>query len=459
LIERKNMIAYVYQTKRRRNGKLVAGRMYRARVRFPGEHKTKDIPLLVTEKRSAEQKLQKILTDHSMASVGLIPPEKIQEAAAKQLKIHFGVYLKELATAGCVKRYVQAVENYVNTLLKECRWEYFKDVSAESFELWRQQQKKAPKTLNEYMVAMRAFLKWAERLGYVGHNALAKVATIRVRGRQKRARRAYTPEEIQNLLNVAGPRQPIYLLAALTGIRRGEIKKLRWADFKLDDENPTVTVSAAISKNHYEDPLPLHPDLVTALKPLKLADCKPEKLVFKGMFPGYIRFYADLKAAGIQWQDQGDGPLDFHSLRVTYCTQLAPGTPSERVRMALLRHRDPNQTAKTYTDTRMLPLKQAIEKLTFHQARDSKRDDTQRDTQTLVKTGQNGSSGVTLVLQGEVGQDPQIPTVNKRFFTQNQCAAEKEEWSERQDSNLRLRGPKPRALARLSYAPMPAIIP
>ena len=49
------MIAYVYQTKRRRNGKLVAGRMYRARVRFPGEHKTKDIPLLVTEKRSAEQ--------------------------------------------------------------------------------------------------------------------------------------------------------------------------------------------------------------------------------------------------------------------------------------------------------------------------------------------------------------------------------------------------------------------
>jgi len=198
---------------------------------------------------------------------------------------------------------------------------------------------------------------------------------------------------------------------------------------------------------------------VTALKPLKLADCKPEKLVFKGMFPGYIRFYADLKAAGIQWQDQGDGPLDFHSLRVTYCTQLAPGTPSERVRMALLRHRDPNQTAKTYTDTRMLPLKQAIEKLTFHQARDSKRDDTQRDTQTLVKTGQNGSSGVTLVLQGEVGQDPQIPTVNKRFFTQNQCAAEKEEWSERQDSNLRLRGPKPRALARLSYAPMPAIIP
>ena len=32
----------------------------------------------------------------------------------------------------------------------------------------------------------------------------------------------------------------------------------------------------------------------------------------------------------------------------------------------------------------------------------------------------------------------------------------KRKWSERQDSNLRLRGPKPRALARLSYAPITA---
>jgi len=440
------MTAYVYLTSRRRKGKLISGRMYRARIRFPGEHKTKDIPLHVTEKRSAEQKLQKLLNEHSMSSVGLLPPQKMQEAATKPLKIHFGFYLKELATDGCVKRYLQAVENYINTLLKECRWEYFKDVSAETFELWRQQQKKAPKTLNEYLVSMRAFLKWAERLGHIGHNALAKVKTTRVRGRQKRARRAYLPEEIQRLLNVAGPRQAIYLLAVLTGIRRGEIKKLRWADFKLDGENPIVTVSAAISKNHYEDPLPLHPDLVTALRQLKPADSKPDQLLFKGLFPGYKRFYADLKAAGIDWQDQGDGVLDFHSLRVTYCTQLAPGTPSERVRMALLRHRDPNQTAKTYTDTRMLPLRQAIEKLTFHHNVVAKKDDTQVDTQTSVKTGQNTSSGVTMVRQGEGGNETIITLENIAFIAENQLTAEKEKWSERQDLNLRRLAPKASAL-------------
>ncbi len=453
------MIAFVYLTKRRRNGKLIAGRMYRARVRFPGEHKTRDIPLHVTEKRSAEQKLQKLLNEQSMSSVGLLPPQKFQEAAAKPLKIHFSFYLKELATDGCVSRYLQAVENYLNTLLKECRWVYFKDVTAESFELWRQRQKKAPKTLNEYLVSMRAFLKWAERLGYIGHNALAKVKTTRVRGRQKRARRAYMPEEIQRLLSVAGPRQPVYLLAVLTGIRRGEIKKLRWADFKLDGEHPIVTVPAAISKNHYEDALPLHPDLVTALKQLKPAASKPEHLAFKGLYPGYKRFYADLMAADIQWEDQGDGPLDFHSLRVTYCTQLAPGTPSERVRMALLRHRDPNQTAKIYTDARMLPLKQAIEKLSFHRHELPANDDTQIDTQTLVKTGQKESTCVTLERQGKAEVNPIITPLNKGLFEENHNTVGKEKWSERQDSNLRLRGPKPRALARLSYAPSPQIIP
>ena len=50
---------------------------------------------------------------------------------------------------------------------------------------------------------MRSFLKWAERLGFVARNSLAKVEMLRVQGRQKRARRAYVGEEIQRLLAVA----------------------------------------------------------------------------------------------------------------------------------------------------------------------------------------------------------------------------------------------------------------
>jgi len=431
------MIAYIYRPKRRRNGRLIFARLYRARVRFPNEHRTKDVPLHVTEKRSAEQRLQQMLAEYSQESVGLIASKKIREAAATPLTSHFAFYKRELTTAGCVKRYVQGVENYIGTLMKECKWEYFKDINAEAFQNWRQRQKKSPKTLNEYLVAMRAFLKWAQRLGYITRNPLEKIELLRVQGRQRRARRAYTPEEIQRLLTVAGRRVPIYLLAVLTGIRRGEIKQLRWADVDLDGATPKITVPANISKNHYEDALPLHPDLAAALKKLKPASCKPEQLIFKGMFPGYIQFYADLKAAGIDWEDHGDGRLDFHSFRVTYCTQLAPGTPSERVRMALMRHRDPKQTAKTYTDARMLPLKEAIDKLDFHRSPASPKDDTQRDTQISVAVGQNGASAVTSPVQVKLEESPVFMWSKSLFVTPWRGESKEGKWSERQDLNLR----------------------
>jgi hypothetical protein len=95
------MIGYVYRPKRRRNGKVVFGRLYRAHIRFPGEHKTRDIPLEVTEQRSAEQKLQQILKEQE--SVGLIAPQKMREAAETPLADHFKVFVQELKTSGCVK--------------------------------------------------------------------------------------------------------------------------------------------------------------------------------------------------------------------------------------------------------------------------------------------------------------------------------------------------------------------
>jgi hypothetical protein len=239
---------------------------------------------------------------------------------------------------------------------------------------------------------------------------------------------------------------PIYLLALLTGIRRGEIKQLRWADVVLDGDNPRITVSAMISKNHYEDALPLHPDLMAALRAIKPASCKLDGLIFKGMFPGYKRFYADLPAAGIDWKDEGDGRLDFHSFRVTYCTQLAPGTPSERVRMALMRHRDPKQTAKTYTDARMLPLKEAIHTLSFHRAEAPGVEYTAIDTQTPVVTGHLVSGVVTLPVLVESGKNGLVTREKSPFVTPSHNEAQTGKWSERQDLNLRRLGPKPSAL-------------
>ncbi len=264
--------------------------------------------------------------------------KKARDAAQTPLKAHFDTYVRELTVRGAWRDHVHNVETYVGALMQECEWNRFKDVTPESLLKWRQAQKKAPKTLNEYLVAARAFVKWAARSGFILQNPLANVETVRVQGRQKRTRRAYTPGEIQSLLAVAGERMPSYLMAVLTGLRRGELMKLRWADVRLDVESPAVLVRASISKNHREAWLPLHPDLVEALRKLRPENCKLEDLIFKGLLPRTNRFRADLKAAGIEWQDIGNGRLDKNSFRVTYGAGFAPQrAPSERVKMEIKR--------------------------------------------------------------------------------------------------------------------------
>ena len=176
------MIAYLYQPKRRRAGRVIHARMYRARIRFEGECKQQDIPLHVTERRSAEQKLQQILVQHDREAVGLIVPKKVREAAETPLREHLRAYLGDLAARGRVPRYVKGVETCVETLATECAWEFLRDITPESFMAWRQGQRRAAKTVNEYLAAARTFLKWAVSLGWLVRSPLESVKGSARRG-------------------------------------------------------------------------------------------------------------------------------------------------------------------------------------------------------------------------------------------------------------------------------------
>jgi len=111
--------------------------------------------------------------------------------------------------------------------------------------------------------------------------------------------------------------------------------------------------------------------------------------------------------------------------------------------MALMRHRDPSQTAKTYTDARMLPLKEAIQKLNFHRAETPGADDTQPDTQTLVAGGHLLSTIVTLPVMAESEKSRLFTGVKSPFVPLCHNGSKEAKWSERQDLNLRRLGPKP----------------
>ena len=94
----------------------------------------------------------------------------------------------------------------------------------------------------------------------------------------------------------------------------------------------------------------LHDDLIAELA--FVADMPPERLVFDPM-PAWHTFQRDLKRSGIERVLAGR-KVDFHALRVTFCTRLAKSGVSPQVAKELMRHSDIKLTTNLYTDAGLL---------------------------------------------------------------------------------------------------------
>ena len=164
------------------------------------------------------------------------------------------------------------------------------------------------------------------------------------------------------LIAVSGPRKPIYLMAAHTGLRRSELGALVWAFLKLDAHPPHLHLPGEFTKNGEDAVLPLHSDIVATLREVRAAGPDDGDRVFPHM-PRIERFRRDLKKAGIPYFDAQGRVADFHALRKTFGTHLQLNGALPRVTMELMRHSDMRLTMKTYTDATLLPVAEAINAL------------------------------------------------------------------------------------------------
>ena len=107
---------------------------------------------------------------------------------------------------------------------------------------------------------------------------------------KRRERRALSTEELDRLIVVAEeqdrsngdrwtPRAVVYTFAALTGLRRGEMKKLTWRD--VDLEQGILIVRAGVGKAKRDDAIPLHVDAARAIKQLRTDETKESDHVFR----------------------------------------------------------------------------------------------------------------------------------------------------------------------------------
>jgi integrase len=176
------------------------------------------------------------------------------------------------------------------------------------------------------------------------------------------------PAEIAAILKLLEGVEPVrtaFLIAAVIGMRRGEIFGLKWADVDFDRavlhvrrsyvdgvEGPPKTESS-------RRPLPLPPQAVEALKAWKVKSpyTTPDHWVFASEFhfgkqplwPGTLwrrNVEPAIKAAEI------DKPkLGWHTLRRSYASLLLSSGASLRVSMELMRHSTAEMTLATYAQT------------------------------------------------------------------------------------------------------------
>ena len=428
------MEARIYRPKRRRNGKRITSRLYRARVKLAGDNKMRDIALKVADKQVAQQKLNKLVQELEHESAGLIPAKPERDAAQSPLLDLISEYVGELTVLGRSADHLRHVDKRLRRLVRESDWTRLADVTPASFQLWRKQQAdKAPKTLNEYLATLSAFWTWLRKQGRVSVNPFELVQRTDARGKERIRRRALSEEEAARLLAVATENRLAYMLALYAGLRRGEANSLRWSDLVFDETGGLLRVRAAINKNRKEQCLPLHPDLARALQCEKPADPEADGMVLPYGVPKMKYFLRDLAKAGILFLNERGQRMDYHALRTTFTTRLSLMKVHPRVAMELARHSDLRLTMKTYTDAGQLPLREVMESLPgFGKANDSR-----IDSRTVVPDGPAVSPSVPETASTHVQESAANIDENHGESPAVTAGHEKSEWRRGGDSNPR----------------------
>ena len=251
----------------------------------------------------------------------------------------------------------------------------FEDAAAEYMRWLELDRQRKPSTLRDYASIIKAHLLpafggrrleeitteqvegWSAQLaarGTMNNRTRLKILTV-LHGVMKRAKRVwrlprnpvsdvekptqprsieievFSPEEVMALLRAADSEldAAVFLTAAFTGLRRGELVALRWRD--VDFPRRHIRVTASYSERMLTTPksgkvrsVPMAPAVAEALARLNQrgAYCADDDLVFPGMGGGFLdasalyrRYKAALRRASLR-------DLRFHDLRHTFGTQV-----------------------------------------------------------------------------------------------------------------------------------------
>lgn len=237
---------------------------------------------------------------------------------------------------------------------------------------------RSSRTQNRVLGHFKAFFSWLNRTGRWDKNpavAVSRVKEVRARPR----RRALSDDEIDRLtteLSIPEHRRLVYLLAVNTGMRRKEIAAATWQD--VDLKRCEIIVREDASKNGKEATIPINQEVMAAwlswLENPWIIEYSTEYKTERPLppVPGMPTMRRDMEKAGIE-ETTNAGRVDFHALRVTFCSVLARNGVSLQMAQKLMRHSTVSLTADLYTVFATEDTRDAVESLSKKKARRSAR--------------------------------------------------------------------------------------
>jgi integrase len=247
---------------------------------------------------------------------------------------------------GCKQSTLRSYRSAIEThLIPAFGHRKIEDITAQDIEKWRaalvpgdNRATLTSKTKNNLLMLLHGIFRRATKLYGLPFNPAASVDRFRVPSSGDIE--VFSPEEVWSLVRAAKNEMDgtIFLTAAFTGLRRGEILALRWRD--VDFEHSTIRVRASFSFGQLTTPksgevraVPLAPDVATAIARLGGREwfTGDDDFVFANNRGVPIngdtlcqRYRATLERAGLR-------RLRFHDLRHTFGTRMISQTDIRRV--------------------------------------------------------------------------------------------------------------------------------
>ena len=153
----------IRKLRRRKRGRVTVSEFYHLFWSVKG-HGHGQFSLNVRELQAAEKLKTEFICEKERELSGVSAPRLVRDAACRLLTEHLTDFVAYMEGLNRSASHISHVKTRVRNLIEDCGWRHLSDVTAKSFELWRQKNtdEHSIKTRNEYRAAMFSMLSWLE---------------------------------------------------------------------------------------------------------------------------------------------------------------------------------------------------------------------------------------------------------------------------------------------------------